>query len=155
MKRMELQISLTFVIMCVVGIILSGIISVISGKTGFITNEVLVYGISAGLMYLGFIWIWASRHLFLALVSTIAIELVILQIILLCKNIAGVSVVFDAWNLLQNIVLAINCVIGILISKYQAKKLLEEDNKKSKNPNIIFIILDYESSIDDVESTND
>ena len=52
MKRMELKITLTFAIMFVVGVVISGIYSVVSNQSGFFTVEVMADGL--------FIWVMSG-----------------------------------------------------------------------------------------------
>lgn len=62
MKRMELKITLTFAIMFVVGVVISGIYSVVSNQSGFFTVEVMADGLFTALVYLGYVWINTRRH---------------------------------------------------------------------------------------------
>lgn len=57
MKRMELKITLTFAIMFVVGVVISGIYSVVSNQSGFFTVEVMADGVC--LLHL-FIWVMSG-----------------------------------------------------------------------------------------------
>lgn len=125
MKRMELKITLTFAIMFVVGVIISGIYSVISKQSGFFTFEVMADGLFTALVYLGYIWINTRRHQLLTYLGVLGIAFMVL---LAGFSSEGVSGVFNSWNW-KNTIMCIYYFVAFQIASYQGSRLLEEDKE--------------------------
>ncbi len=123
MKRMELKITLTFVIMLIVGIIINGIYNVITTNSNFFTCEVVAGGFLMALVYLGYIWISTRRHQLLIILGLVSFAIMITLISISSVGVAGT---FSAWNWYWTI-WCIYCSISCVIAKYHGKKLLQED----------------------------
>lgn len=125
MKRMELKITLTFVIMFVVGVIISGIDSVVSKQSGFFTFDVMTEGLITALVYLGYIWINTRRHQLLACIGVLGIGSMVIFAVFSSE---GVSNAFSGWDWKATI-MCIYYIVAYQIASYQGKKLLEEDKE--------------------------
>lgn len=122
MKRMELQITLTFAIIFVVIAIISGIESV-SMQSSFLTFDVMADGLRVALAYLAYIWLTTRRHQLLICIGIAGI--LILWVGYSSKGIAGT---ISNWNW-KDMAICICYIISFQIGSYQGKKLLEEDQR--------------------------
>lgn len=122
MKRMELQITITFAIMFVVGVIIRGLYSVISMKSNFFTFEVMAEGLIAALVYLGYVWMQTRKHKLLTITGVSGMALFVFF------SFEGVAGFFSDWNWSET-VMCVYYVIAFQIAGYQGKKLLEEDKE--------------------------
>ena len=125
MKRMELKITLTFAIMFVVGVVISGIYSVVSNQSGFFTVEVMADGLFTALVYLGYVWINTRRHQLLTCLGVACIGFMFLFVLFSSE---GVSGAFSGWNW-KDTVMCVYYIVSYQIASYQGKKLLEEDKE--------------------------
>lgn len=125
MKRMELKITLTFAIMFVVGVIISGIESVVSKQSVFFTFEVMADGLFTALVYLGYIWINTRRHQLLTYLGVLGIGFMVM---FAAFSSEGVSGAFSGWNW-KDTIMCIYYIVVYQIASYQGKKLLEEDKE--------------------------
>ena len=126
MKRMESRIVITFAIMFVVGVCLSGLYSVISMQSNFFTFAVIAKGLIDALMYLIYVWMNSRRHKVLAYIGFFGLGFVILFISFSSEGVAGT---FSNWNW-YNTVMCVEYSVAFLIAIYQGEKLLEEDKEK-------------------------
>ena len=127
MRRTELKICLTFVIMFVVAVIISGIYSVVSMNSSFFTLDVMLDGIVYAFAYLVYVWIYTRRHKLLAWLGILSIAF----IILLAENavVESATSLFSAWNW-KDTVQVIYCVVANLLAIFQGIELLDEDEDR-------------------------
>ena len=127
MKRMELEIALTFAVMLVISFVINGIYSVLAMNSNFVTFKVMAIALSDALFYLGFIWINTRRHQLLTAIGVLAISFMCLFISFSSEGVAGL---FNDWDW-KAIVMFIYYMIAVLIATHQGKELLEEDKEMS------------------------
>lgn len=125
MKRMELEITLTFIIMSIVGIIINGFYFGIAMNSNFLNFDAIAYGIAMALVYLVCIWIFTRRHQWLALLGFLSF---CLMLMLIAFSSGGVAI-FSNYSNWYYICLFIYFIITCQIAKYHGQKLLEEDEK--------------------------
>ena len=125
MKRMELEITLTFIIMSIVGIIINGFCFGIAMNSNFLNFDAIAYGIAMALVYLVFIWIFTRRHQWLASLGFFSF---CLMLMLIAFSSCGVAILSNYSNWYY-ICLFIYFIITGQIAKYHGQKLLEEDEK--------------------------
>jgi hypothetical protein len=139
MKRMELKIALTSVIVFIVGVIIRGIYSVIFKQSAFITIEVIENSGFDVIAYLLLIWIgiWLLTRRYKLLTWLLVLSIFFIGI---CDSISSgnVSSQIETLGWYNIIIFPIKGVVFGIIAGYQVEKLLEEDNK---NINIININL--------------
>ena len=126
MKRMELKICLTFVIMFVVAVIISGIYSVVSMNSSFFTYDVMIDGAVYAFVYVVCIWANTRRHQLLAWLGLFSIAFIILLVVSSVEG--GSSAVFGTWNW-KDTVYCIYCAIAYFVAMFQGIELLEEDEE--------------------------
>lgn len=124
MKRMEMKIALTSLIMLVIGVVINGIYSVVSMNSSFFTFEVLASGFVSALFYLFYIWINTIRHKILAVIG---ITYFGLMFIFMSSSFEEVASSFSNWNW-RDTIMSIFFIASYQIASYQGNKLLEEDN---------------------------
>lgn len=132
MKRMKTKIALTFVIVVIVGIIINGLIHVLTSQGNFITLDVIIRGIFCGIFYLSYIWSLTRRHPILTFTCIIIIlAVLLLGIFLLIPTTFEVlkqTPVDYFESVLRDIASVIFYIVMYLIATYQAKKLIKEKN---------------------------
>lgn len=146
MKRMELEISLTFAIMFVIGVIINGIYSVVVLASSFFSFNVLANGLWGAMCFLLYIWINTRRYQLLTLLGLISIIVLLLFIFFSSE---GVSGTFSGWNW-KDTIDCVYYIIAYIIAIYQGEELLEED-KENINIKVKGEIMNPE----DVEITRD
>lgn len=123
MKRMELQITLTFAIMLIVGIMINGFHSVISMNSNFFNSKVVIHGFLMAVFYLGYIWINTRRY---QLLITLGVCICVLILMLTVLSPEEVTVTFSSWNWYTTI-LCLYFIGAYRIANYQSKKILEHN----------------------------
>lgn len=130
MKEIELKITLTSIIMFLIGIINYGAYNVLVNKQPFITFEVMADGAMVALIYLFLIWVNSRRHQKLTILGIVYMLIIFLY---LYSNKMEVTLSESVVNW-KAIYLVGYCIISFEISSYQGKKLLnQEKNNSDKN----------------------
>ena len=116
-KRMELQITMTFVIMFIVGVIIFGIHSIIQ-DSNFLNFEVMTEASLSALIYLIYIWIYTRKHQILASIGFLSVFLTVVFAYVAATGETGIL----SWNW-YDVIMILYFVVASSIAKYQGKKL--------------------------------
>lgn len=126
MKRTVLEITLTFIIMSVVGIIINGLFA-IAITLNFLTFDVVAYGIAMALVYLVYIWIYTQDSP-QWLASSVSFTLLITIITSSSDEVA----ILSNYKLRYYCCYFIYFYITCQIAQCQGQEFLEEDKKNAK-----------------------
>ena len=131
MKRMEIEISLTFVIIAIVSTIIFGCYSILFTSNKFITFNVLTNAFTVSMWYMIYIWAWTRRHKILAWLGIWGLGAMSTFFLLNFSSTVGIS----NSEIIENIfsvdgeyaILMILYVISNFVAFAQSEELLEED----------------------------
>lgn len=126
MKRTVLEITLTFIIMSVVGIIINGLFGM-AITSNFLTFDVVAYGIAMALVYLVYIWIYTQDSP-QWLASSVSFTLLITII----TSSSDEAAILSNYKLRYYCCCFIYFYITCQIAKCQGQEFLEEDKKNAK-----------------------
>ena len=127
MKKIESQITLTFVIMFIVGFIVNGLLDVIYLGKNFFSFGVMSKAILTALIYLMYVWIYTRRYIKLVFLGIFGICFMLMFAFF---SLEGVT--FSDWVLKDTVTIIVRAVIYLFASFIafdQAGKLLEESKK--------------------------
>lgn len=127
MKKIESQITLTFVIMFIVGFIVNGLLDVIYLGKNFFSFGVMSKAILTALFYLMYVWIYTRRYIKLVFLGILGIYFMLMFAFF---SLEGVT--FSDWVLKDTVTIIVTAVIYLFASFIafdQAGKLLEESKK--------------------------
>lgn len=124
MKRMRLQVAVTFFILFVIASIISGIYNVVSMKN-FFTLQVIEEGIFAAIVYLIYLWLSTRRNKLKAYICFVIFGILLLLLIVAFSH-WGVDNILSSWNW-KNSVMIVYYTISFRIAEEQGKELLEEE----------------------------
>lgn len=128
-KKYELRIARTYVIMLAIGIIINELWNVVAMSASFFTAKVILDGLFFGLFYLFLVWINTRKYQVLTYVGVLSV-LLLLPALGVGQIIgAELDTEFTVGKLLVALVRIIYFGVAAVLATFQSYKLLEEEQE--------------------------